>query len=150
VTFQSTSGKTHITTQRTLITQDETGHWRAEVYRPTKGLKQDTSSPLDHVVTGFTSLQPQSHAPAQSSGQILIDDRDLGTKMFWGLPAMGRLSVYRSVGGQSQVTHTEETWFSPTLLRIVHSESRNFNGTTIVTDFSDLQLGVSVSQQTQQ
>jgi outer membrane lipoprotein-sorting protein len=150
MTFQSKSGSTHIAMQRTVVTRDGTGKWQTAVYRPTQGPQQNISSPLDHVFTGSTPVQPQSLTPAQSSGETLTDDLDLGTQTFAGLPAVGRRRIFRSVGRQPEATHTLETWFSPTLGVIVHSESRNFSGTTVVTDLSDLQLSASASQQTSQ
>jgi outer membrane lipoprotein-sorting protein len=146
IAFQLPNGKTNIVTRRTEVSRDATGNWRSEVHRPTKGLQQDTSGPLDHVFTGSNAAQ--SFTPSQSNGETLIDDQDLGTRNFSGLPATGRRRVFQSVGRQPQATHTFETWFCPTLGTFVHIESRNFDGSTMVSDFSNLQLGNSVSQQT--
>jgi hypothetical protein len=146
ITFQLPNGKTNTVTQRTEVSRDAAGNWKGEVHRPTRGLQQDTSAPLDHVFTG--SNEAQSFAAGQSNGETLIDDQDLGTRIFSGLPATGRRRVFQSVGRQPQATHTLETWFCPALGTFVHIENRNFDGSTTVSDLSNLHLGDSVSQQT--
>jgi hypothetical protein len=146
ITFQLPNGKTNPVTRRTEMSRDAAGNWKAEVHRLTKGLQQDTSAPVDRVFTGSNSAQ--TFAPSQSNGETLIDDQDLGTRIISGLPATGRRRTFQSVGRQPQATHTLETWFCPTLGTFVHIDSRNFDGSTMVSDLSNLQLNNSVSQQT--
>lgn len=145
ITFQLPNGKTNTVTRRTEVSCDAAGNCRTEVHRLTRGLQQDTSAPLDHVFTGSNTAR--TFARSQSNGETLIEDQDLGTRVISGLPATGRRRVFQSVGREPQATHTLETWFCPTLGTFVHTESRNFDGSTTVSDLSNLQLGNSVSQQ---
>jgi hypothetical protein len=136
-TLHSPAGKSSIFMQRTVYTRDASGNVRREVYRPTKGLQQDTTAPLEHVLTGSTSAQ----APplVQSSKETVEQDADLGTLQFFGLPATGRRQTFQDANRQR--THTLETWFSPTLGLTVHMESRNARGDSVVSDLSELHLG---------
>lgn len=137
ITFQLSNGMTNTVTQRAEVSRDASGNWKSEVHRFTRGLQQDTSAPVDHVSTGSNSAQ--TFAPSQSNGEILIEDQDLGAGNFSGFPITGRRRVFQSVNRQLQATHIVETWFCPTLGMFVHIKSRNFDGSTTVSDLSNLQ-----------
>jgi hypothetical protein len=140
-TLHSPAGKPSTFVQRTVYTRDASGHVRREIYQPTKGLQHDTTAPLEHVLTGSTSAQ----APPQveSSKETVEQEANLGTSQFAGLPATGKRQTFQDTNGQR--THTLETWFSPTLGLIVHMESRNARGDSVVSDLSELHLGNQVS-----
>ncbi len=140
-TLHSPSGKSSVFLQRTVYTRDASGNVMREIYRPTKGLQHDTTAPLEHVLTGFTSSQ--ALPTAQSSKETVEQAVDLGIRQFSGLPAKGRQQTFQD--GSGQRTHTLETWFSPTLGLTVHMESSNARGDTRVSDLSELHLGDSVS-----
>jgi hypothetical protein len=144
ITFQLPNGKTNTATRRTEVSRDEAGNLRSEMHRPTNGPTQDTSAPVDKVFTSVNTAH--TFSPSLSNGETLIEDQDLGAKNFSGLPATGRRRIFQSVGRQPQATRMSETWFCPTLGMFVHIESREFDGTTMVSDLSNLQLGPSVSQ----
>jgi len=140
-TLHSPAGKSSTFMQRTVYTRDASGNVRREIYRPTKGFLQDTTAPLEHVLTGSTSAQALPYV--QSSKETIEDDVDLGTSQFSGLPARGRRQTFQD--GNGQQTHTLETWYSATLALAVHMESRNARGDTILSDLSELHLGSPVS-----
>jgi hypothetical protein len=127
--------------RRTVYTRDASGNVRREIYRPTQGLQHDTTSPLEHVVTGSTSAQ--ALPTVQSTKETLAQDVDLGASQFSTLPTTGRLQTFQDASGQR--TRTVETWFCPTLGLIVHMQSTNARGDTVVSDLSDLSLGTPVT-----
>jgi hypothetical protein len=140
-TLHSPAGKPSVFMRRTVYTRDASGNTRREIYQPTRGLLHDTTSPLEHVLTGSSSA---SALPTlQSSKDTVAQDADLGTLQFSGLPATGRRQIFQDASGQRK--HTLETWFSASLGLTVHMESSNARGDTVVSDLSELHLGDPVS-----
>jgi hypothetical protein len=140
-TLHSRAGKPFTFMRRTVYTRYASGDVRREIYQPTKGLQHDTTAPIEHVLTGSTSAQALSYTT--SSKNLRVQEVDLGTSQFSGLPATGRRQTFQDANGQR--TYTLETWFCATLGLTVHIESRNGRGDTVVSDLSELHLGNSVS-----
>jgi hypothetical protein len=140
-TLHSPGGKLSTFMQRTVYTRDASGNVRREIYQPTKGSQQNSTAPLERILTGSSSAQ--TLPSIQSSKETIEDDVDLGTQQVSGLPARGRRQIFQDANGQR--THTLETWFSPTLGLTVHMESRNVHGDSVVSDLTELQLGDPVS-----
>lgn len=135
-TLHSQSGKAFIFTRRTVYMRDASGSTRTEIHRPTAGLLQDETAPLEHISTGSTSAQ--SPLPAAHPGSETVQVVDLGTSFFSGLATAGQRQVYK--GSDGQITHTVETWFCPLLGLTVHMSSSNARGDSVNGDLSNLQL----------
>src|ERR1700689_400599 len=86
-TLHSPAGKPSTFMQRSVYTRDASGNVRREIYQPTKGFLQDTTAPLERVLTGSTSAQapPLVH----SSKETVEQEADLGTLQLSGFPATG-------------------------------------------------------------
>ena len=134
-TLHSRLGKPTTFMQRTVYTRDISGNLRREVYRPIKGFEHDTSAPLERVIRGSSfgqSAPPIMH----SSKELTKQEVDLGTATISGVAASGKRQVFHDANGQP--TRTSETWFSPTLGLMVHTQSSNSRGDTVTSDLSEL------------
>jgi hypothetical protein len=149
ITYPLPGGSTRSVTQRTEVSRDALGQWQNAYYRPTSGPHYDASAPLEHTVSGITTSAGKTLAPSISSGETLEQDEDLGTRIESGLQTQGRRRTFLSVGRQPATNHILETWYSPVLGTVVHSVSHNFEGSVIVCDLTNLQVGSSSASPTQ-
>ncbi len=144
-TQHASSGKASTFMQRTVYSRDASGNVQREIYQPTKGLQHDTAAPLERVLTGVTSAQ----TPPQMlvSSEETLEQIDLGTLQFSGVPAKGSRNTFKDANGKP--THTVEMWFSPTLGLTVHMQSSNAHGDIVFSDLSDLHFGNPVFHSTE-
>jgi hypothetical protein len=149
ITRQLPDGTTKIVTQRTEVSRDALGNWQIAQYRPTNGAQYDASAPLEHTDAGTTTSAGKTLAPSISNGEALEQDEDLGTRIESGLQTQGRRRTFLSVDRQPVAKHILETWYSPVLGVVVHSVSHNFDGSVIVSELANVQVGSSSASPTQ-